>query len=157
MSDSLMARFWAKVNKEGPIHPKLGTRCWLWTGNQNGKGYGHIAQTRIATIIVHRLSWEIHNGDHPGRLFVLHKCDTRSCVNPDHLFLGTHKDNMADCVAKGRFRNTTVERLRSQTHCKWGHEFTLDNTRRYPPKFYRHCRICSNTRRLRQKREASNV
>lgn len=54
------------------------------------------------TELAHRVSWELHNGSIPDNMFVLHKCDIGQCVNPDHLFLGTHKDNCQDGLKKGR-------------------------------------------------------
>lgn len=77
--------------------------CWLWRGSVNQDGYGHIVldgQTKTA----HRVSWTFHNGEIPGDLCVLHRCDVRNCVNPVHLFLGTQGDNNADMDAKGRRR-----------------------------------------------------
>ena len=75
--------------------------CWLWTGYLDKAGYG-VASKRSRPIRCHRLSWELHRGEIPKGLNVLHKCDVRSCCNPDHLFLGTTADNIADKVAKGR-------------------------------------------------------
>lgn len=75
--------------------------CWLWNGRKNASGYG-VFVSEGKMISTHRLSWECFNGDIPDGLFVLHTCDVRNCVNPAHLFLGTHQDNMADMVAKGR-------------------------------------------------------
>lgn len=72
--------------------------CWYWRGSLTDLGYGVYGRSKTA----HRLSWEIHNGKIPDGLHVLHRCDVRSCVNPRHLFLGTHQDNMKDMVAKGR-------------------------------------------------------
>ena len=75
--------------------------CWLWTGTVGDTGYGwiHINGGRIRA---HRYSWKIHMGDIPAGMYVLHKCDVRLCVNPGHLFLGTHQDNMRDATIKGR-------------------------------------------------------
>ena len=75
--------------------------CWLWTGCITGKGYGAVTihQKRKAT---HRWSWEYHRGEIPPGMMVLHTCDVRHCCNPEHLFLGTAKDNTQDMLAKGR-------------------------------------------------------
>ncbi|MGD4429391.1 HNH endonuclease signature motif containing protein, partial [Xanthomonas citri pv. citri] len=75
--------------------------CWLWLGAEKGNGYGNVKEGRRNTT-AHRRSWEEHNGPIPKGMHVCHKCDTRPCINPDHLFLGTRKQNMADCVAKDR-------------------------------------------------------
>lgn len=77
--------------------------CWYWIGNINKFGYGQVGQKRA-----HRWSWELHNGEIPIGMHVLHKCDVRSCVNPDHLFLGTHTDNMRDMAKKGRGHSPDV-------------------------------------------------
>lgn len=96
-------RFWSQVDKQGPIHPTLGTRCWLWTGTRlhRGQGYGQIAVDRVR-YMAHRYSWILHNGPIPEGLQACHHCDNKGCVNPKHLFLGTSQDNQDDKVAKGR-------------------------------------------------------
>ena len=101
----LEQRFWSKVRKTSD--------CWIWIaarGYFNGKkgaGYGRflIGSRRDGTnrpVYAHRLAWELSNGDIPDGMFVLHKCDNPSCVRPDHLFLGTHDDNMKDMASKMR-------------------------------------------------------
>ena len=77
--------------------------CWEWTGGTGGKGseYGHF-RFRGKRYKAHRVSFMIHKGEIPPKLYVLHKCDVRHCVNPEHLFLGTHTDNMNDMKSKKR-------------------------------------------------------
>lgn len=90
-------RFWSRVDRRGP------DECWPWTGSRNPAGYGAFSRggKRSNT---HRVAWEMTHGPIPGRLHVLHACDNPPCCNPAHLSLGTHEDNMADMVAKGRGR-----------------------------------------------------
>jgi HNH endonuclease len=81
-------------------HVQTGEACWLWTGPLNDDGYGvfHVfGKNRKA----HRVAYELSIAD-PGDMCVLHRCDNPRCVRPDHLFLGTHADNMRDCAEKGR-------------------------------------------------------
>lgn len=78
--------------------------CWVWTGAINRHGYGN-AKVDRRNVGIHRMAWALAFGDVPDGLLVLHKCDMRSCVNPQHLFLGTHKDNTADMIKKNRHRH----------------------------------------------------
>ena len=75
------------------------TSCWSWR-KVLPLGYG--ACYMLGERFAHRVSWILHNGPIPDGLFVLHKCDVRNCVNPDHLFLGTKSDNRQDQIRKGR-------------------------------------------------------
>lgn len=92
--------------------PEPNTGCWLWTGAWKGKGrltsYGSIClmlNSKRQDLLAHRFSYEVFNGSIPKGSWVLHKCDTPSCVNPEHLFLGNNKINVADKIAKGRHPN----------------------------------------------------
>lgn len=103
MDKSTIARFWEKVNKHGPIHPLLGTRCWLWSGGTICHGYGYFwldGKNERA----HRVSWLIANRKWPD-LLILHHCNMHNCVRPSHLFEGTHQDNMDDMVQKQRVKS----------------------------------------------------
>ena len=88
-----------KFFKKVAVEPNTG--CLLWFGAHGKYGYGNLCVGKIHKS-AHRYSWEMHRGPIPVGMWVLHKCDTPVCVNPDHLFLGSHKDNCADKVKKGR-------------------------------------------------------
>jgi hypothetical protein len=83
--------------------PELNTGCLLWSGSTTHKGYGMIMVRKGYNRSTHRVAWEVANGRAiPDGLHVLHKCDTPACINPDHLWLGTNRDNARDSFAKGR-------------------------------------------------------
>jgi len=77
------------------------TGCWIWRGPLDNDGYGQIT-IRGVGYRPHRVSYMMYNGDITSGLYVLHKCDRPSCVNPSHLFLGTQAENVLDCMKKGR-------------------------------------------------------
>ena len=111
MKQTTEQRFWSHVRKTDT--------CWLWTGSKRNKGYGAFVWSYRDMVIqgrAHRFSWELVNGKIPKGLCCLHKCDNPSCVRPDHLWIGTKKDNNADMVAKNRH-------VPGGTHCgsfgKW--------------------------------------
>jgi hypothetical protein len=78
--------------------------CWLWLGGWNTEGYGKVSKHGKMVVQAHRMFYEIHKGPIPSGMLVCHKCDTPSCVNPEHLFLGNHVENALDMVRKGRGR-----------------------------------------------------
>ena len=96
LQGNYLERFWSKVRK--------GDFCWDWTHAVSRGGYGKFSVKRSKWVEAHRISYLIENGVIPDGICVLHKCDNKICVRPDHLFLGTHKDNIQDCISKGRAR-----------------------------------------------------
>jgi HNH endonuclease len=111
----LAARFWAKVDRSGGPDA-----CWPWTASvfKDRGGYGKFqagaSRATARVVYAHRFAYELAVGSVPDHLLVCHTCDNPPCVNPAHLFPGTHLDNMQDCVAKGR--HVTPPRLRGEAH-----------------------------------------
>jgi len=130
---------------------QLENDCVQWVGSTNPNGYGQIGyEGKICT--THRLSWILANGEIPNGLWVLHKCDFRACINPDHLFLGTARDNTDDMVSKGRYVNAML----LKTHCPQGHEFSPENTYRW--RNQRLCRTCQKAHQeLRKSRRQAKA
>lgn len=86
-------RFWSKVDKSGD--------CWIWTGSLN-RGYGQFHPTSISTVRATHYAWMLSGGTIPVGMCLCHRCDNPSCVNPDHLWIGTRGENNRDKMLKGR-------------------------------------------------------
>jgi HNH endonuclease len=138
----LSLRFWAKVNRQPH-------GCWLWTGATAGHmGYGTIGAGGGTKLVAHRLSWELHHRKPiPDGMLVCHHCDTPRCVRPDHLFLGTHDDNMLDAAVKGR------KGFVGGATCPHGHAMEGSNLI-VGKNGKRRCRTCKNANR--RKKTANN-
>lgn len=104
-------RFFEKVEKT--------SSCWLWKAHKNQKGYGMFHYKKDMS--AHKFSYLLHKGDVPKTMFVCHKCDTPSCVNPEHLWLGTNKENVQDSKDKGR-------NIRPTARGSLNHNSKLDET-----------------------------
>ncbi len=90
---SFEERFWEKV--------RISDGCWLWSGSLSS-GYGALLGREGKLVRAHRSAWEFAHGPIPKGMCVCHQCDTPACVRADHMFLGTMRDNLRDCAAKGR-------------------------------------------------------
>ena len=115
--------------------------CWIWTGPKSQQGYGHFGLQR-RTRWAHRISYVIHKGLMPKDSIIMHTCDNPSCVNPDHLVAATQRDNLIDCIDKGR------NFYKSKTHCPRGHEYSGDNLY-ITAKGHRQCLICKREAKAR--------
>jgi hypothetical protein len=122
-----------RVRIEARSVPVPDSGCRLWEGGLTPSGYGVIS-IKDHPYRVHRVAYELAFGEIPEGLFVCHHCDVRNCINPYHLFVGTHSDNMLDSVAKKRHRCSR------KTHCEQGHLFDEANT--YYADGHRHCKAC---------------
>jgi hypothetical protein len=103
-------RFWAFVIKSD---------CWIWYGDRTKQGYGTYSvkvNGKWQTIGVHRISYELYYGSISDGLFVCHHCDNPPCLNPEHLFLGTAKDNVQDMLHKGRGKHQKALLMWSGRH-----------------------------------------
>jgi predicted XRE-type DNA-binding protein len=105
-------KFWSKVDIQTP------DKCWEWQGSCTPQGYGQCWIPEIGYIGAHRMAYILTMGPIPDGLLIYHHCDNPSCVNPDHLFCGTHADNQADCKAKGRQFNGGSEAHRGEINSK---------------------------------------
>lgn len=129
--------FWSKVDR------RAADECWPWLGHRNHRGYGRFTRrfgsgtSKSRHVPAARMAWELtHLQEFPVGHHACHRCDNPPCCNPAHVFPGTDRDNMRDCVAKGRHWNT------KKTRCKRGHEFTASNTIKRGNT--RTCRACKN-------------
>ncbi len=89
--------------------------CWIWTGGIGSPGYG-IFYIDGKNYAAHVISYRIYKGNIPKDKIICHTCDNRACVNPEHLWLGTYKENMQDCIAKGRFKPIAKRRMFGETN-----------------------------------------
>jgi hypothetical protein len=130
------------------ISPEPNTGCHLWMGRVNHAGYG-TTRRGGKCVRVHRATWEMVRGLIPEGMHVLHRCDTPSCANVEHLFLGTHAENMADRDRKGRNGHA------SKACCPRGHPYDEDNTYRNAGR--RSCVTCmrASTRAWRARKKGS--
>ena len=128
-----------RIDSQSMPVPEAG--CWIWMGGIGGNGYGKgWSPSWRPAIEAHRLAFLAYVGAIPNGKHVCHKCDTPLCVNPDHLFLGTHLENMRDMARKGR-HPTVKAKPRDPTLCKRGHLLTGNNL--YLGGGERRCKACN--------------
>ena len=115
MRGTVEKRFWAKVDKFGPVLVRRLGRCWVWTAYRRN-GYGRMGDGNRKLVTVTRVSWELAYGKIPEEKYILHKCDNPACVRPTHLFLGTYQDNVRDMFSKGRGNPASGDRNGSRLY-----------------------------------------
>jgi hypothetical protein len=113
--------------------------CFVWTGAVDKLGYGRIGMQGKSKL-AHRISYQHFVGEIPQGLELDHLCRNPSCINPSHLEAVTRKVN----TDRGLCAETHKKRFAAMTHCKRGHEFTVENTYLHPKKQSRGCKICRN-------------
>lgn len=144
--------------------------CWEWQGRSKNPGkkrkggglrgvYGQFGVTypnrpqgkRKGVMDAHRLMWIISNGEVNDKLMVCHHCDNPLCVRPDHLYMASQSQNMIDCVERKRHA------MIKKTHCKWGHEYTPENTSIYITKDNHRERSCKTCHKERERRRRERM
>lgn len=139
-------RIMARVSDK--VMPITESGCFVWLGSCGNSGYGKARNGKNKDISLHRAAYIAAHGSIPKGVCVLHRCDVRSCLNPNHLFLGTKSDNSKDMVVKGR--NFSAPRLR--TKCPQGHPYNAINSNGA-----RICTICNEATRARYLARRKNV
>ncbi len=140
----ILERFWEKVYIDKP------SSCWKWIAGCTEKGYGHFNIAYKENAKAHKFAFELFFGEVPIGLELDHLCRNRNCINPFHLEIVTHQENMR----RGHFVGTGLHN-RIKTHCLKGHPYNIENTY-INPAGKRNCRIClkeSNARRSSKSKE----
>lgn len=136
-NDKQLASFWMRVDRRGP------DECWAWTGAVSAYGRGLFCPCKPGWFAP-RVAWAIANGQDPEAAEVCHSCDNPNCVNPAHLWLGSHSDNMRDAATKGRLQKELP------AVCCRGHSMNGSNVRLRRDNGNRICRACVNLRANRR-------